>query len=156
QNAIDAALSDAKVFEELKELKRLNDSAKTQATLSSIPCAPASCTLRPSRRLFNGRVFSRLRGVEVCQENPIVASVAAVPTTGAIDDPNLARCIDVLYLLYLEKQVDAELLKKIVAKSNAVEKAFNVYRAKVDGKEMTDSEVRKVLKESKDSARRKA
>ena len=44
----------------------------------------------------------------------------------------------------------------MVAKSNAVEKAFNVYRAKVDGKEMTDSEVRKVLKNSKDSARRKA
>ena len=61
-----------------------------------------------------------------------------------------------LYLLYLEKQVDPELLKKMVAKANAVEKAFNVYRAKVDGKEMTDSEVRKVLKESNDSARRKA
>ena len=54
-----------------------------------------------------------------------------------------------LYLTYLEKQVDPELLKKITAKANAVEKAFNVFRAKVDGKEMTDSEVRKVLKESK-------
>ena len=53
-----------------------------------------------------------------------------------------------LYLQYLEKQVDPELLKKITAKANAVEKAFNVFRAKVDGKEMTDSEVRKVLKES--------
>ncbi len=45
---------------------------------------------------------------------------------------------------------------KITAKANAIEKAFNVYRAKVDGEEMTDSEVRKVLKESKDSAERKA
>ena len=53
---------------------------------------------------------------------------------------------------YLEKQVDPDLLRKITAKANAVEKAFNVYRAKVDGKELTDSEVRKVLKESKDSA----
>ena len=44
----------------------------------------------------------------------------------------------------------------MIAKSNAVEKAFNVFRAKVDGKEMTDSEVRKVLKDSKDSARRQA
>src|SRR5262249_34589686 len=54
-----------------------------------------------------------------------------------IDDPVLARAIDVLYLTYLEKQVDTALLKKIVAKANAVEQAFNVYRAKVDGKEMT-------------------
>ena len=59
-----------------------------------------------------------------------------------------------LYLQYLEKQVDAGLLKKITAKANAVEQAFNVYRAKVDGKEMTDSEVRKLLKESTDSALR--
>src|ERR1041385_2138586 len=41
------------------------------------------------------------------------------------------------------------------AKANAVEQAFNAYRAKVGGKEMTDSEVRKVLKESRDPARRK-
>src|SRR5438552_7832010 len=73
-----------------------------------------------------------------------------------VDDPILAREITVLYLQYLEKQVDPALLKKIVAKSNAVEKAFNVYRAKVDGKEMTDSEVRKVLKESKNSERLQA
>ena len=63
----------------------------------------------------------------------------------------LARQIDVLYLQYLEKQVDPELLKKITAKANAVEQAFNVFRAKVDGKEMTDSEVREVLKKSTDS-----
>ena len=73
-----------------------------------------------------------------------------------VSDPTLAREIDVLYLLYLEKQVDPELLKKMTAKGNAIEQAFNVFRAKVDGKEIADSEVRKVLKESKDSAQRKA
>jgi peptidyl-dipeptidase A len=75
---------------------------------------------------------------------------------GQIDDKIIARCIGVLYLMYLEKQVDPALLKKIVAKANAVEQAFNVFRANVDGKEMPDAEVRNVLKESKDSARRKA
>jgi len=74
---------------------------------------------------------------------------------GGIDDPVLAREIDVLYLAYLEKQVDPDLLKKITALANKVEKSFNVYRAKVDGKEMTDSEVRRILKNSKDSERRK-
>jgi peptidyl-dipeptidase A len=73
-----------------------------------------------------------------------------------VDDPILARAIEVLYLTYLEKQVDPTLLKQIVAKSNAVEKAFNVFRAKVDGKEMADSEVRSVLKNSKNSERRQA
>lgn len=79
-----------------------------------------------------------------------------ITESGQVDEPILARQINVLYLQYLEKQVDPALLKKIVAKANAVEKAFNVYRAKVDGKEMTDSEVRKVLKESKNSERLQA
>jgi len=68
-----------------------------------------------------------------------------------IDDPLLARSINVLYLMYLEKQVDPELLKKITAKANAVEKAFNVYRAKIDGKEMSDSQVREMLKNGTES-----
>lgn len=73
-----------------------------------------------------------------------------------IKDPILRREIDVLYLQYLEKQVDPGLLKKMVAKGNAIEQAFNVFRAKVDGKEMTDGEVRKLLKESTDSVQRRA
>jgi peptidyl-dipeptidase A len=73
-----------------------------------------------------------------------------------VDDPVLRRAVAVLHLQYLEKQVDKELLRKLVARSNALEKAFNTFRAKVDGKEMTENEVRKVLKQSKDSERRQA
>ncbi len=75
---------------------------------------------------------------------------------GKVSDQLLARQIDVLYLMYLEKQVDPELLKRMTAKANAIEKAFNVFRAKVEGQEMSDSEVRKVLKGSKDPERRRA
>lgn len=83
-------------------------------------------------------------------------SIKQARDTGAIADPAVARMIDLLYLQYLEKQVDPALMKQVTAKANSVEKAFNNYRAKVDGKELTDSEVRKVLKESKNSDRRKA
>jgi len=72
----------------------------------------------------------------------------------ATKDPNLVRQIDVLYLQYLEKQVDPELLKKITAKANAVEQKFNVFRAKVGEKELSDSQVRKILKESTNSEER--
>ena len=68
----------------------------------------------------------------------------------------MARQIAVLYLEYLEKQVARELLKKMVAKSNAVERAFNVFRPKVDGKEITDNDIRHILRESRDSAERRA
>jgi len=73
-----------------------------------------------------------------------------------IKDPILARQIDVLYRIYLEKQVEPELLNRITSKANEIEQAFNVYRAKLNGKEIADSEVRKILKESKDSKERQA
>ena len=60
-----------------------------------------------------------------------------------------------LYLIYLEKQVDPDLLKRITAKANSIEKTFNGYRANVSGRQYTDSEVRRVLKESRDPALRK-
>ena len=62
----------------------------------------------------------------------------------------MGRQIDVLYLIYLEKQVDPELLKQITAKANSIEKTFNGYRANIEGRMITDSEVRRVLKESRD------
>ena len=45
----------------------------------------------------------------------------------------------------------------MVSRSNAVEKAFNAFRAKLDGKELTQNDVRKILEESSSSeVRRKA
>ncbi|HMP08426.1 MAG TPA: M2 family metallopeptidase, partial [Lacipirellulaceae bacterium] len=52
--------------------------------------------------------------------------------------------------------VPAELLRQITSRSNAIEKAFNVFRARVGDREMTDSEVRKVLTDSLDSAERQS
>src|SRR3954447_8003866 len=74
---------------------------------------------------------------------------------GKLSDAVLKREMDVLYLQYLEKQVDPSLLKRMTSKANTIEKAFNVFRAKVSDKEYTDGEVRRVLQKSKDAAERK-
>lgn len=72
-----------------------------------------------------------------------------------IDDPLAARAIEILYLQYLEKQVDPAILKKMTSLANAVEKKFNVYRAKVDGQEVADSKIRDILKSSTNADRRR-
>src|SRR6266487_5101735 len=105
---------------------------------------------------FEKKVQTQNRIDEALADRDKFRELKEMKESSQVDDPIVAREIHILYLQYLEKQVDPALLKQIVAKSNAVEKAFNVYRAKVDGKEMTDSEVRKVLKESKNSERLQA
>jgi len=86
-------------------------------------------------------------------DKAVFTRIKAAATHPKLDEKT-KRQLHLLNLAYLEKQVDPELLKKMTAKSNAVEQAFNVFRAKVDGNEMSDSEVRKVLKESTSSEQR--
>jgi len=68
-----------------------------------------------------------------------------------IDDKTIARCIDVLYLTYLEKQADTDLLNQMTAKWDKVAHAFYEFRPIVDGKEWDDSQVRQALWTSKDT-----
>lgn len=72
-----------------------------------------------------------------------------------LNDPVLKRQFQLLYLIYLEKQVDSQLLEEMTSTANAIEKAFNVYRAVVDGQALADSQVREALSTSKDSLKRK-
>ena len=73
-----------------------------------------------------------------------------------LGDRLLARQVEVLYLQYLARQIDPELLKAMLAKSNKIEQTFNVHRPNVGGKTLSDNEVRRTLRTSKDSAQRKA
>lgn len=66
-------------------------------------------------------------------------------------DAVVVRQIELLYLEYLGRQVDPELLKRMTAKATAITQAFNVYRPEVDGRKLAESEVDKILKESRDS-----
>src|SRR5262245_953472 len=84
------------------------------------------------------------------------AQVKGLKESKDIDDSVVKRAIDIIYLDHLEKQLDPELLKKMTALSNAVEKKFSTYRAKVEDKELTDADVRKVLKTSGLSDKRQA
>lgn len=72
-----------------------------------------------------------------------------------ITDPIVRREIELLYLSHLEKQVDKGLMAQMSSKANAIEKSFNVFRANVDERALTDSEVRTVLSQSTDSEQRR-
>lgn len=93
---------------------------------------------------------------EVLADTKAFAELKAIhERRGEIDDKLMARAIDLLYRYYLEKQIDLELLKKMTAKVNAVDKTFSTFRPVIDGKEENDNKVREILKKSTLSERRK-
>lgn len=71
-----------------------------------------------------------------------------------IRDPLLKRQIDVLYRLFLEKQIDPQLNKAITSLASKVEGVFANYRTRMDGKILSDNQVTQILKTERNSARR--
>ena len=75
--------------------------------------------------------------------------------SGQIKRAELARQLDVLYDAYLENQMEPQLLKRIVDLGTAIEKNFSTFRGTIEGKKVTDNEIKEILKIETDSARRK-
>lgn len=70
---------------------------------------------------------------------------------GKITEPLSKRELEAIYRNFLPYQADAELSKKIVSLAADVEQIFNTHRSKVDAKELTENEVRDILRDSKDT-----
>jgi len=79
-----------------------------------------------------------------------------VKESGRITDSLLARQLDKLYNSYLENQIDPALMKKIVELSTKLEKDFSTFRGTLEGKKVTDNQIRDILKTELDSDKRKA
>lgn len=71
-------------------------------------------------------------------------------------DPQLARQVHLFYLQYLGNQSKPEVLDEIVRREMALEADFNRFRAKIDGMEVTDNQLKKILQDENNSERRQA
>lgn len=75
--------------------------------------------------------------------------------SGQVKKAELARQLDVLYNAYLENQIEPQLLKQIVELSTEIEKNFSTFRGTIEDRKVTDNEIKEILKEEMDSAKRK-
>jgi len=69
-------------------------------------------------------------------------------------DPKVDRQLRLLYLDYLENQIDPKLSKALVRMGSALEEKFNTHRAKIDGKEAPDNKIREIMRRSVDLTER--
>jgi len=83
------------------------------------------------------------------------ALLSRIKDSGRVNNPLLARQLEVLYHAYLENQIDPALLKRIVELGTEIEKNFSTFRGTMEGQKVTDNEIREILKTETRSLRRK-
>ncbi len=75
--------------------------------------------------------------------------------SGQAKDPVLARQLRMLYNAYLGNQIDPDLLKELVDLGTEIEKNFSTFRGTIEGEKVTDNQIKEILKDQTDSAKRK-
>ncbi|NQU44618.1 M2 family metallopeptidase [bacterium] len=70
---------------------------------------------------------------------------------GDIADPLLARQIDLLYRRYKSAQGDTDLLRRIVDLENALQQAYQTFRATFRGEKRTNNYLQEILRTTRDS-----
>ena len=83
------------------------------------------------------------------------ARVKALRKCG-VRDERLARQLDKLYYTYLQNQIEPDLLREIVELDTKVQQAFSNYRATMDGRKVTMSDVYTILTTEMDGGQREA
>ncbi|HQG46458.1 MAG TPA: M2 family metallopeptidase, partial [bacterium] len=84
------------------------------------------------------------------------AFVKKMKEQGGLNDPVLAREIELLYLSYLPNQMEPELLREITTLSAEVEKKFSTFRGKAGKQRLSGNEIESILKTEKRPALRQA
>ncbi len=75
-------------------------------------------------------------------------------SSGQITDTRLARQLDKLYYAYLQNQIAPDLQKKIVDLDTKVQSKYNNFRGKIDGKEVTMSDIYTIMTMEKNCRKR--
>lgn len=72
-----------------------------------------------------------------------------------VKDAQLIRQLNKLYDAYLANQIEPDLLKKSIDLSTQIEKNFSTFRGSIEGKKVSDNEIRQILKTEGNTANRK-
>jgi peptidyl-dipeptidase A len=92
---------------------------------------------------------------QVYSDPDAFAFLKGLKESGGVQNPLLARQVEVMYNAYLANQIEPELLKKIVDLGTQIEKNFSTFRGAIEGKKVTDNDIKEILKTQVDSAKRK-
>lgn len=96
-----------------------------------------------------------LKMSKILSDKSDFAKLKKFKESGLISDPILQRELTVLYNKYLEKQIDPQKLEEMIRRQTAIEKKYSTFRAKLNGKELTDNDIELILKTETNSEKLK-
>lgn len=102
---------------------------------------------------FERRKQAQSALVELHSDRALFAKLKALKESGNIADPVLKRELDVMYRSHIPGQSDPQLQKKIIALESEVEQLFNAHRGEVDGKPLSENDIRQILSDTKESSK---
>lgn len=73
-----------------------------------------------------------------------------------LSDPLLKRQLNILIRAFKQNQIPEKLLKEIADREATLSMTYATFRAQLEGKEVTENEIRNILKKEKDPVKRKA
>lgn len=128
------------------------DKVQPMAIQSNLADWEAATTGKAEAYEKSGRLRLQIRQVYSDAED--YAYLKSLRASGQVNDPLLARQLDVLVHAYLENQIDPGLLKEIVDLGTRIEERFSTHRADLDGQKVTDNQIKEILKAETDSGKR--
>jgi peptidyl-dipeptidase A len=82
----------------------------------------------------------------------VFRELAELREKNAVTDPMLRRELEVMYRAFLAGQADPEVQKRIIALQNKVEQTFNTHRSNAQGRQLSENDVRAILRTTADSS----
>ncbi len=79
------------------------------------------------------------------------AKIKEFIAANTIDDSVLKRQLEILSLLYQAKQVDENKLQAVISLQNKIESEFSIFRAELNGKKVTENDIKEILANSTSS-----
>ena len=145
QNAKETELSDF-VTAHVEKIKPLEKQANLAWWDAAVTGDPKAYERSGELTLQIRRIYSDPEGF---------ASLKELRESGQVKDRLAARQLTVLYNGYLANQIEPKLLEQIVELGTQIEQNFSTTRGTIDGRKVTDNEIKQILKDETDSAKRK-
>ena len=132
-----------RLVEELRPMQRRHNEAMWLANVTG----------RPEHEEESARLDVEIR--RVYSRPADYAFLRAIADAGGVDDPLLQRQLVLLVHDFRAHQIPFETIERLVRIEKTLESRFNNFRAELDGASVSDNQIRDVLRDSNDVARRR-